>query len=71
MHLFITVTDPKTTTAQVLGRIQADANAGPGIVQMTTKQYIPKVTILTGDGAVRVQNGKVYSCDEKGKCTAN
>jgi RHS repeat-associated protein len=70
VHLFITVSDPNTTSTQVLNRIQADAKAGTGIVNMTTNKYIPKVTILTTDGAIRVQNGRIYTCDSKGKCSA-
>jgi RHS repeat-associated protein len=69
VHLFVTVTDPKVTASQILNRIQADDRAGFGIVKMTTKQYITKVTILTSDGAVRVHNGKTYSCDGNGNCT--
>ena len=71
VHLFVTVTDPNVTASQVIKRVQGDANAGFGIVKMTTNIYIPKVTILTTDGAVRVQNGKIYSCDGNGNCTAN
>jgi RHS repeat-associated protein len=71
VHLFVTVTDTKTTVSQVVDRIQADAKAGVGLVKMTSSKYIPKVTILTGNGAVRVQNGKIFSCDGAGKCTAN
>jgi RHS repeat-associated protein len=73
VSLYVKATDPNVTVSNLLGSIKQWGNAPGGLVNLTSKQNasITQVTILAKDGVVRVDRGKVYSCDEKGKCQSH
>lgn len=68
LDLYVKYSGKDVTVSSVLEYIRKDGNLG--MVGMTNKGTFKAVTILTQDGAVRIQRGKVYSCDNNGRCTA-
>lgn len=59
-------TGKDVTVAGVLDYIRKDGN-DLGLAGMSKKGTFNSITIFTQDGAVRVQKGKVYSCDNNGR----
>lgn len=68
IDLYVKSTDKNVTVGSVLNFIQKGGTGG--LVGITNRGTFKSVTILTQDGAVRVDRGKVTSCDNNGRCQA-
>jgi RHS repeat-associated protein len=67
---FVRVTSSKITVNSLVDQLKLDARSSTGgLVGATRGNILPKATFFLKDGVVRVQEGKIFSCDEKGKCT--
>lgn len=67
---FVRVTSSQITVNSLVGQLKLDAQSSTGgLVGATRGNILPKTTFFLKDGVVRVQEGKIYSCDDKGKCT--
>ena len=67
LDLYVKATDKDVTVASVLNSIKNWGDRG-GLVTLTNRGTFKSVTILAQDGVVRVDRGKVYSCDSSGRC---
>ncbi|MGH9969076.1 MAG: RHS repeat-associated core domain-containing protein [Pyrinomonadaceae bacterium] len=68
VDLYVKSTDKNVTVGSVLNFIQKGGTGG--LVGVTNRGTFKSVTILTQDGAVRIDRGKVTSCDNNGRCQA-
>ena len=68
VDLYVKSTDKSVTVGSVLNFIQKGGSGG--LVGVTNRGTFKSVTILTQDGAVRIDRGKVTSCDNNGRCQA-
>jgi hypothetical protein len=66
IHIFAVVSDKSVTVSSMVRSIMGDAKAGFGILRISEKHTISKITIVTQDGVVRAQNGKLVSCSMNG-----
>ena len=67
---FIRVESSKITVNSLIDQLKLDAQSSTGgLVGATKGSILPKATFFLRDGVVRVQEGKIFSCDNKGKCT--
>jgi hypothetical protein len=64
--LYVKATDPNVTAASVVNFIKQGGNSG--FIGLVNRGVIKSATIFTQDGVVRVENGKVLSCNDKGEC---
>jgi hypothetical protein len=68
---FVRVTNSQITVNSLVNELKLDAKSSHGgLVGITKGNTLSKATFFLRDGVVRVQQGKIYSCDEKGKCSA-
>jgi RHS repeat-associated protein len=67
---FVRVTSSQITVSSLVDQLKLDARSSTGgLVGATRGNILPKATFFLRDGVVRVQEGKIFSCDQKGKCT--
>jgi hypothetical protein len=67
---YVRVTSSGITVNSLVDQLKLDAKSSTGgLVGITKGNTLSKATFFLRDGVVRVQQGKIYGCDEKGKCT--
>jgi RHS repeat-associated protein len=66
ISLFVKSTDKSVTVGSLLTFIKNGGNGG--LVGTSNRSAIKNVTIFAQDGVVRIEKGKVYSCDSNNKC---
>jgi RHS repeat-associated protein len=66
---FVRVNSSKITVNSLVNELKLDAQSSHGgLVGATRGNTLPKATFFLRDGVVRVQEGKIFSCNEQGRC---
>lgn len=66
VNLYVKSTDQSVTVSSLVKFIKDGGNKG--LVGITNRGTIKTITIFAQDGVVRIDQGKVYTCDGNGKC---